>query len=95
MENLSCHSNNQTAWTTALKDNVIVEAMVRNNSAMFQLYIPSEELIFEYFFSNFAFWFLLVAMVTNQIKGLQQKKIWFVENHSRNIYVNFSSKYLQ
>ena len=41
---------------------------------MFQLYPPaSEELTFEYFFRKFC---LLVAMVTNQIKRLQQK--WYV-----------------
>ena len=38
-ENLSCHSN-PSAWATAIKNNIFVEAIVRNNSAKFQLYLP-------------------------------------------------------
>ena len=40
METLSCHSN-QSAWATAIKNNIFVEAIVRNNSAKFQLYPPN------------------------------------------------------
>ena len=48
MENLSCHWN-QSAWATAIKNNVLVDSNVRNNTAKFQLYYTaSEKLIFEY-----------------------------------------------
>ena len=53
---------------------------------------PSEEMIFDFFLCKFP---LLVAMVTNQIKKLQQKKICLVEDHSRNISAKVLSKYLQ
>ena len=51
----------------------------------------SEELILDFFFRKFC---LLVAMVTNQIKRLQQK-CNFVVDHSRNISVKVLLKYLQ
>ena len=69
METLSCH-NNQSAWATAIKSNLFVEAIVRNNSAKFQLYLPNSfwGVDFWIFFLKFC---LLVAMVTNQIKKLR------------------------
>ena len=72
METLSCHSN-QNAWATAIKNNNFVEAIVRNNSAKFQLYPPNSFWGVEFwiFFLKF---YLLVAMVTNQSKKLQQKR---------------------
>ena len=71
MEILSCHSN-QSAWATATKNNIFVEAIVRNNSAKFQLYPPNsfwgaDFLIF--FFRKFT---LYVAMATNQIQRFRQ-----------------------
>ena len=68
--------------------------MVRNNSAKFQLYPPNSfwGVDFWIFFLKFC---LFVAMVTNQIKKLQQKKVCFVEDHLRNISVKLLSKYLQ
>ena len=71
METLSCHSN-QSAWATAIKNNISVEAIVRNSPAKFQLYPPHSfwAVDFWIFFRKFC---LLVAMVTNQIKRLQQK----------------------
>ena len=72
METLSCHSN-QSAWATAMKNDSFVEVIVRNNSAKFQLYDPSSFWgdDFLIFFLKFC---LLVAMVTYQIKRLQQKR---------------------
>ena len=69
MENLSGHSN-QSAWATAIKNNVFVEAIVGNNSAKFQLYPPNS--FWVDFWINFLKFCLLVAMVTNQIKSLQK-----------------------
>ena len=92
METLSCHSN-QSAWATAIKKN-IVEAIVRNNFAKFELYPPNS-----FWGADFWIFFLkfcdLVAMGTNQIKRLQKENVYFVEDHSRNISVNFLIKYLQ
>ena len=72
METLSCHSN-QNARATAIKNNIFVETIVRNNSAKFQLYPRNSfwGVDFWIFFRKFC---LLVAMVTNQIERLQQKK---------------------
>ena len=38
-----------------MKNNVLVEAIGRNNSAKFQLYPSNSFLIFEYFFENLPF----------------------------------------
>ena len=52
MENLSWHSN-QSAWATAIKSNMFVEANVMNMYA--NPLMISEEKIFEYFFENLLF----------------------------------------
>ena len=56
METLSCHSN-QSACTTAIKNNILVEVIVRDNSVRFQLYPPNSfwGVDFIIFFTNFAF----------------------------------------
>ena len=67
METLNCHSNQSTYATAKKKKNCFVEAHAMNNSAKFQLYPPSEELIFRYKFS------ILIAMTTNQIERFEHK----------------------
>ena len=70
METLSCPSN-QSAWATAIKNNIFVEAIVRNNSAKFQIYSTNsfwgEDFLI--FFWKFT---LYVAMATNQIQPFGQ-----------------------
>ena len=39
METLSCHSN-QSAWASAIKNDIFVEANVMNMSTKFQLHTP-------------------------------------------------------
>ena len=71
MEILSCHGN-QSAWATAIqKNNLFVEAIVRNNSAKFQLYPPNSfgGVDFLIIFGTFT---LYVAMATNQIQRFGQ-----------------------
>ena len=92
MENLSCHSNH-SAWATAIKNNIFVEAIVRNNSAKFQLY-PPNSFWGVYFLIYFRKFTLFVDMVTNQILRFWTKFVWIVEDYSRNISVKMS-KYLQ
>ena len=69
MKSLSCHSN-QSAWATAIENNIFVEANIRNNSAKFQLYPPHSfwGVDFLIYVRKFC---ILVAMGTNQIKRLQ------------------------
>ena len=72
-------------------DLFIVEAIVRNNPAKFQLYPQNIWGVF--FLKNHKFC-LLVAMVTNQIKRFQQKKDMFCRG-PLNISIKLLSKYLQ
>ena len=89
MESLSYHSNQSAR---VIRKQILVEAIVRNNSAKFQLYPPNSfwGVDFWIFFHKFCF---LVAMVMNQIKRLEEK-VSFVQDHLRNITVKFLSKYL-
>ena len=65
METLSCHSN-QSAWATAIKNNIFVEANVMNMYAMFQLHPPYDFWGKEFwiFFRKFT---IYNAMATNWI----------------------------
>ena len=70
METLSCRTN-QNAWATAIKNNSVVEAIIRDNSVKFQLFPPNSfwGVDFLIFFQKFTFY---VAMATNQIQRFGQ-----------------------
>ena len=69
METLSCHSN-QSAWASAIKNNIFVEANVMNMSAKFQLHPPYD--FWEDFWIFVWKFTLYVAMATNQIQQFGQ-----------------------
>ena len=70
MENLSYNSN-QSAWATAIRNNILVGANVMNMYAKFQLHPPYEFWgeDFLIFFRKFTFY---VAMAINQIQRFGQ-----------------------
>ena len=89
METLTCHSS-QSAWATAITNNTFVEAIVRNNSAKFQLYPPNSwgGVDFWIFFSKI---YPLCCHGNQSNSAIWTKFIWIVEDYSRNISVK---KYL-
>ena len=85
----------QSAWATAIKNNIFVEANVMNTYAKFQLHLPygmSEEKIFEYFSKIYP----LCCHGNQSNSAIWTKFIWIIEDYSRNISVKKKkSKYLQ
>ena len=79
METLSCHSNKH-------KNNIFVEAIVRNNSAKFQLYPLNSfwGVDFLIFFSKI---YPLCCHGNQSNSAIWTKFIWIVEDYSRNISV--------
>ena len=74
MEILSCHSN-QSAYATAIKNNIIVEANAMNISAKFQLHPPYSfwGVDFLIFFANWAFW---LPWQPIKLRGLVKKHMF-------------------
>ena len=67
METVSCHSD-ESAWSTAIKNIIFVEANVMNISTKFQLHHLRRR-FFLIFFRKLS---ISVAMATNQIQGFGQ-----------------------
>ena len=85
MENLSCHSN-QSAWVTAIRNNVFVEANVMNMYAKFQLH-PLYEFWGEDFWRFVLKIYPLCCHGNQSNSAIWTKFIWIIEDYSRNISV--------